>query len=128
MVCIDAAKDEGLAGFPDGVFENFGVKKAVVGVVMRDGDAMRVSNAFKGQFDFNSSRSIKVSHEVNVGVIRKMVDKDGGSDITLSGRFTPMDGDETRRRADKLINANNLARCSGWFDMPLILDALVTTR
>ena len=58
---------------------------------------------------------------MSISVIRKMINKNSGSNISLIGGSTSMDGNKSGGRTDKLVDADNFAWGSSGSDASNVL-------
>ena len=128
MMGVDATESEALVGFENGGFENFGIEKAVVGMIMSDGDAVGCAYAFESELCFDGGIGVHVGHEVDVGEIREVIGENGGADVAFKGGTTTVRGDKAWCGADKLVYADDLARGGGHFEATVIFHALGAPR
>ena len=128
VVGVDAAKGQGLFRGGDGGAKSSGVKEAIVGVVVADGDAVGGAELFKSLFGGNGGLLIHVRHEVHIREVGEVVDKDGSAGVTGGSGGASVSGDKTGGGTDELIEADYLTWESGGFDGSLIVDAFGTPR
>ena len=100
MVGVDATKGERLVSDANGFFEQLGVVKAVVGMVVGNSHSMVLGNAFERHFGFNGRFSIHLRHEVNVSEVGIVIDENSCTDVSILSRWTAVSGYKSGSRAD----------------------------
>ena len=130
MMGIHTAKRKSLMGTMDRLAEGLGIKETIVGLVMTNANTMGSSDMLKGLLGSNGGFSIVSRHEVDIGKIRVVINKDGGSSVTLDSGATAATTvrDKSRSRANKLVNTNNIPRSSCFADGLAIVNAFGTQR
>ena len=103
--------------------KSFSVKKAIVRVVVADGDTTGVRDTFKSELGFNGGISVHFGHEVGVGEVGGVVNKDCGTNVPEGCGFAAVGWYKPRSRADKLVHANDMARNGSWFYGPAVVLA-----
>ena len=76
-------------------------------------DTMWFGKPFECQFGKNCGSCIHLVHEMTISQIRKMVNKNGASNVMLDCRFSTMNRNETRRGTNQLINTYDGTRSTG---------------
>ena len=128
MMGIHTAKRKSLMGTMDRLAEGLGIKETIVGMVMMNANTMGSSDTLKGLLGSNGGFSIVSRHEVDIGKIRVVINKDGGSSVTLDSGATAVSRDKSRSRANKLVNTNNIPGSSCFADGLAIANAFGTPR
>ena len=84
------------------------------------------SQPFVGLFCLCCCFGVHLSHEMDVGEVREMVNEDGGANVTLRGRNTAMSWNKTKGRANELIHADYLAWSSSLANLFSVESALIS--
>ena len=86
-------------------------------MVMLDCDAMSSSKSLECTLRFDGVSRVHLCHQVHVGEIREVIDKDRGAHVSLFGGFVAASGYTFRSRADQLVDAHDFARCTARSDV-----------
>ena len=93
----------------DRCFEYSSVKQTIVSMIMQVCDTVGECQFIVGLFSLNCRLNIHDSHQMNVSKVRKMINEDCDSNVSLFGREAAVNGDEAKSRADDLVHTDDLA-------------------
>ena len=96
VVSIDATEGEILLAVIDGSAESFGIEEAIVGVIIGNGDVVSFEDSFEGAFGFHGCFGVHFGHEVDVGEVGEVVNKNCGADVALESRSATVGGNKAK--------------------------------
>ena len=123
MVSIDATKGKGLVGTCNRSMEGRRIKESIVSMIMANSDRVGLGKVLKGKLGSNSGVGIHLGHEVDIGEVQKMINKDSCAKITLKCGTTLMGRNIARDRTNQLIHADNVSRMGSLTDVMTIVRA-----
>ena len=77
-------------------------------MIVLDSDSVGLGDSFKRVLRFHCRFTIHFRHQVHVGEIRIVIDKDGGSNVSLSSGDTTVSWDKSASWTFQLVHAQLL--------------------
>ena len=78
-------------------------------MIVLDSDSVGLGNLFKRILRFNRRFSIHFCHQVHIGEIKVVIDKDGCPDVSLCSGDTTVSWDKSASWTFQLVHAHNFS-------------------